>query len=107
MCSSSTTSSKLAESLAPSVQIGRIRRMSPGIISELSWASRACIQLRLPRTVLISPLWAISRYGWARLQLGNVLVENRECTSASALAMRGSDRSGKNGSSWPVVSIPL
>ena len=32
--------------------------------SLFSRASRARIQLRLPITVLISPLWAIIRYGW-------------------------------------------
>ena len=42
------------------------------------------IQLRLPRTVLISPLCATYRYGWASGQDGNVLVENLECTRASA-----------------------
>ena len=75
--------------------------------SELTWDSRAIIQLRLPLTVLISPLWAMSRYGWASGQLGKVLVEKREWTRASSVAKRSSDRSGKNGSSWPVVSIPL
>ncbi len=69
--------------------------------------SRARIQLRLPWTVLISPLWATKRYGWASGQLGKVLVENREWTSAMAVAKRRSDRSGKNGSSCPVVSMPL
>ena len=75
--------------------------------SETSWLSRARIQLRLPLTVLISPLWAISRYGWASGQEGKVLVEKRECTRASWVSKRRSDRSGKNGSSWPVVSMPL
>ena len=42
-------------------------------------ASRARIQFRLPRIVLISPLCAMNRYGWASGQDGNVLVENREC----------------------------
>ncbi len=58
MCKSSSTSSKVAESLASGVQIGKIRSSSPGSSSELSSASRARIQLRLPWTVLISPLWA-------------------------------------------------
>ena len=44
--------------------------------------SRARIQFRLPRKVLISPLWAIMRIGCARSQLGNVLVEKRACTMA-------------------------
>ena len=69
--------------------------------------SRAATQLRLPRTVLISPLCASSRNGWARGHDGNVLVENREWTRASSVAYRGSDRSGKNGSSCAVVSMPL
>ena len=89
----------VAESLTRSgVQIGKSRSRSPGITSLASCASRARIQLRLPLTVLISPLCAISRNGCASGQLGKVLVENRECTSASAVANRSSDRSGKNGS---------
>ncbi|CAM5668632.1 hypothetical protein SVIOM74S_04827 [Streptomyces violarus] len=108
-CSSSRTSSKEAESEASGVQIGKMRSIfswSPNR-SETSWDSRAAIQFRLPLTVLISPLWATKRYGWASGQLGKVLVENRECTSAIAEAKRRSDRSGKKGSSWPVVSMPL
>jgi hypothetical protein len=108
-CSSSSTSSKDAESEASGVQIGKIRSSfswSPKR-SEASWDSRATIQLRLPLTVLISPLCATKRYGWASGQLGKVFVENRECTSAIAEAKRRSDRSGKKGSSWPVVSMPL
>ena len=44
----------------------------------------------LPRTVLISPLWAIIRYGCASSQLGNVLVEKREWTRANAVSVRSS-----------------
>ena len=33
----------------------------------------------MPLNVLISPLWPKTRIGWARSQLGNVFVENREC----------------------------
>ena len=69
--------------------------------------SRAAIQLRLPRTVLISPLWAIIRKGWASGQEGKVLVEKREWTRATRVAMRSSVRSGKKGASWLVVSMPL
>ncbi len=94
MWSSSSTSSKLAESEAPGVQIGKSRSRSPGIRSLASSASRARIQLRLPITVLISPLWAMNRNGCASGQLGKVLVENREWTTASALATRSSVRSG-------------
>ena len=107
--SSSRTSSKEAESEAS----GRTDREDPVEAlpspkrSEASWDSRARIQLRLPLTVLISPLCATKRYGWASGQLGKVFVENREWTSAMAEAKRRSDRSGKKGSSWPVVSMPL
>ncbi len=94
MCSSSRTSSKVAESEAPGVQIGKSRSTSPGITSEASSASRARIQLRLPITVLISPLCAMNRKGWLSGQLGKVLVENRECTTATAVAIRSSTRSG-------------
>jgi hypothetical protein len=62
--------------------------------SVASLLSRARIQFRLPRSVLISPLCATKRYGWASGQDGKVLVENRECTSASELVTRSSDRSG-------------
>ena len=58
-CSSSSTSSKDAESDAPGVQIGKARARSPGISLVDSSASRARIQFRLPRTVLISPLCAM------------------------------------------------
>ena len=65
------------------MQIGNARS-SPGIRAVSSNDSRVRIQLRLPCTVLISPLWAMKRYGWASGHDGNVLVENRLCTSASA-----------------------
>ena len=38
---------------------------------------RASAQLRFPSIVLISPLWASRRNGWASGQRGMVLVENR------------------------------
>ncbi len=92
--SSSRTSSKLAESDAPGVQMGKARLRSPGMASVPSSASRARIQLRLPWTVLISPLWAMKRYGWASGHDGNVFVENRLWTRASADSTRSSVRSG-------------
>ena len=46
-------------------------------------------------SVLISPLWAITRYGWASSQLGKVFVLKREWTSASALLKRGSLQVGE------------
>lgn len=90
------------------MQTGKIRSScSVPKRSDASWDSRAFIQLRLPLTVLISPLCATKRYGWASGQLGNVFVEKREWTSATVVARRRSERSGKNGSSCPVVSMPL
>ena len=56
-CSSSSTSSKLAVSDAPAVQIGKARSRL-GRCGLDAIASRARIQFRLPWTVLISPLWA-------------------------------------------------
>jgi hypothetical protein len=54
----------------------------------------AAIQLRLPRIVLISPLWAMYRYGWRERPDGNVFVENREWIRMIALSTRSSVRSG-------------
>ena len=80
----------------PACRSGSAARCRRGSCDVASSASRAAIQLRLPRIVLISPLWAINRYGWASGHDGNVFVENRECTSAIAEVSRSSDRSGKN-----------
>jgi hypothetical protein len=106
-CSSSRTWSNDAESEASAVQIGDSRARSPGIWALASMASRACMRLRLPRTVLISPLWATNRKGCARGQDGKVFVEKRLCTMAMALAQRSSRRSEKNCGSCIVVSMPL
>ena len=73
----SNTLSKLAESLMPSCTIGRKSLISPSA-SLLSTLSLAFIQPRLPRMVLISPLWASRRKGCASFHFGNVLVEKRE-----------------------------
>ncbi len=89
------------------MQIGESRDRSPGIFELASMASRACMRLRLPRTVLISPLCATKRNGWASGQDGNVLVENRLCTIAIALTQRSSRRSGKYWGNCIVVSMPL
>ena len=58
------------------VQIGNALSR-PGSWGLASIASRARIQFWLPCTVLISPLWAMKRYGWASGHDGNVLVEKR------------------------------
>ena len=72
--SSSSTLSKVAESEPPGRTTGRIFSRSSPKSSEASCDSRARIQLTLPISVLISPLWAIIRYGWASSQLGKVFV---------------------------------
>ena len=68
----------------PCGMIGHILFRSGPIRSDSIDRRRAYIQLTLPRTVLISPLWARNRYGCASFQDGKVLVEKRWCTSASA-----------------------
>src|SRR5213595_598346 len=78
--SSSATSSKDAGSEAPGVQIGYSSSGTSPRSVLASWDWRARIQLRLPLTVLISPLCAMVRNGWARGQDGNVFVEKREWT---------------------------
>ena len=92
--SSSRTLSNVAESLPPGRTTGSTFCRSSPNSSEASCDSRARIQLMFPRSVLISPLWAIIRYGWASSQLGKVFVEKREWTSAIAVFVRGSCRSG-------------
>ena len=51
----------------------------------LKRGARAIIQLRLPCTVLISPLWARKRNGCAIAQVGSVLVLYRWWNNAIAL----------------------
>ncbi len=46
-------------------------------IGDVALTSRAAIHTRLERMVLISPLWASMRKGWAISQDGKVLVEYR------------------------------
>ena len=55
---------------------------------------RACIQFTLPRSVLISPLCEMYRYGCERDQLGKVFVEKREWTIARHDENASSARSG-------------
>ena len=46
--------------------------------------SRACIQFIAAHGVNLTVVYDVADTGWARSQLGNVLVEKRECTSAMA-----------------------
>ncbi len=66
--------SKAAESLPPGWTMGRRLCMSGPNSGQARLASTARIRLMLPRRVLISPLWATMRKGWASFQLGKVLV---------------------------------
>ena len=91
--SSSNTWSNASESEVPGATSGRQRSRSSPNRSDSRIASRACIQLMFPASVLISPLWALIRCGWASAQLGKVFVEKREWTIASALCSVGSRRS--------------
>ena len=104
---SSSTLSNIEESEPFGLTMGGIFLMSSPNTGDWNSASRARIQLMLPRSVLISPLCAMQRYGCARSQLGKVLVEKRECTSAMAVSISGFCRSRKYWSSWLVVSMPL
>ena len=71
----------------------------------VAWRER--IQLRLPCSVLISPLCAMKRNGCARSQVGKVLVEKRWWARASAEMKRLSCRSVKNSPTWWASSMPL
>ncbi len=73
--STSNTASSAAESDEPCATIGLMSSaLSPKAedAMRISWER---IQLRLPLSVLISPLWASMRKGWASHQRGKVLVE--------------------------------
>ncbi len=89
-----TTLSRAAESEPPFLMMGLKSSMAPPKRSLFSIASRAPIQARLPESVLISPLCAMKRNGWARSQDGKVFVEKREWTIARRVTVRGSRRSG-------------
>src|ERR1041384_378229 len=72
---SSSTLSNIEESEPFGLTIGGIFLMSSPNSGDSNSASRARIQLMLPRSVLISPLCAMQRYGCARSQLGKVRSE--------------------------------
>ncbi len=76
-------------------------RLTRGLMASISGSSevsnllvRASAQLRLPSMVLISPLCASSRNGWASGQRGAVLVEKRWWKTQMAVSRRSSPRSG-------------
>ncbi len=86
----------MPESELPSCVMGRILEISSAEKSADSMrASRERIQLTLPRSVLISPLWARVRNGCASGQVGSVFVEKRLWMSARADSKDSSPRSGK------------
>ena len=69
------TASSAAESEPPAWITGLMSSMCSPKISAAMRVSWLFIQLMLPRSVLISPLWARMRNGWASGQVGKVLVE--------------------------------
>ena len=72
--SRSSASSKASESEPPSLITGCSSATDSPHTSDCNEGPRANIQLRLPSSVLISPLCAIARNGCAIRQLGSVLV---------------------------------
>ena len=67
----------MLEESDPSRLTSGLRSLRLGSSSFSNLFSRASAQLRLPWMVLISPLWARYRNGWASGHCGEVLVENR------------------------------
>jgi hypothetical protein len=84
--SSSRTLSKIWVSEPSTSMAGRIlARSSPKMLDRnVDW--RANTQFTLPRSVLISPLWLMKRYGCARPHDGKVFVEKRLWTRPMAVA---------------------
>jgi hypothetical protein len=73
--STSKTLSRAAESEPPAWMTGLTVASSAPKASAVMRISWLRIQLALPRRVLISPLWASIRNGWASRHSGKVLVE--------------------------------
>src|SRR5512147_537429 len=71
----SNTASRAAESDEPGCTIGLMASERSPKASDAILISWLFIQLTLPRSVLISPLWASIRNGCASRQVGKVLVE--------------------------------
>ena len=76
--------SSMAESEPVLLMAGSTLCIWPFRYTDSIFSSLASILSALPRMVLISPLCTMRRLGWARSQLGLVLVEKRECTMAMA-----------------------
>ena len=74
-----TSTSKVLSSAEESEPPGWITGFTSSPKSPKAWAAMRIswlfIQLELPFSVLISPLWASMRKGWARRHSGKVLVE--------------------------------
>ena len=71
----SNTESRAAESDDPAATIGLISSAMSPKVPEAIRISWLFIQLTLPLSVLISPLWASMRKGCASHHCGKVLVE--------------------------------
>ena len=74
---SNALSSDAVSEAASSSQIGSMSSMNSPNRSDRRFRSRADIQLRLPRTVFISPLCANNLYGCASFHDPRVFVLNR------------------------------
>ncbi len=84
--SRSSALSSLAESLPWGAMTGASTAFSsPHASASHRSASRARIHVRLPWSVLISPLWHSIRKGCARSQVGNVFVLYRWWNTAMAV----------------------
>ena len=71
----SNTASSAPESDVPDGMIGLMSSAASPKAEEAMRISWLFIQLTLPFSVLISPLWASMRKGWASHHCGKVLVE--------------------------------
>ena len=91
--SSSNTLSSDAESDCPSLISGSTFFKSSPNSGDSRHGSRIRNALRLPRSVLISPLCARCRNGCASAHVGTVLVEYRWWTSANGDTNAGSFKS--------------
>lgn len=88
--SSSSTLSRMAESLPPGIATGNSFPISSPNRGEARIDCRASIHPRFPFRVLISPLWQSMWNGWASFHAGKVLVLKRWCTRQRALSVSGS-----------------
>ncbi len=107
---SSSAWSSDCESDAPGVSRGPAARRRSAAARRRAGIGPSCsrprMASRLPRTVLISPLWATNPNGWASDHVGCVLVAYRWWNTASGTSI-GAARSGKSRPSRSPATSPL